>query len=334
MDACWLVLAVSLLAPLSVLSMVSKATYWLVSLQPHKGSVSSLVCCLFCKKVPPSSCLHWKLDQVSQVPLWSAEPVRLNSNQKNMGRGDLCSFWAEPLKTFLFIYSLLCWVVLVVLRVFSSCSGRGLLLVAVHRLLGFSGDAKVKNLPANAGDAGVLGWIPSSGRSSGGGSGNPLQYSCLGNPMDRGAWWATVHGVAKSRTGLWAHVHTHRLLTMVVPLVAEHGFQTMGFSSCLAPCGMWDLPWAVIEPMSPAITGGFLTTKPPRKSWAKPLKNINSSISFSLYHSLYWLGADANEVWGKWGHHDFQDTIKGAWSAGELPITQKQDINSYYLSKI
>ena len=209
MDACWLVLAVSPLAPLSVLSMVSKATYWLVSLQPHKGSVSSPVCCLFCKKVPPSSCLRWKLDQVSQVPLWSAEPVRLNSNQKNMGRGDLCSFWAEPLKTFLFIYSLLCWVVLVVLRVFSSCSGRGLLLVAVHRLLGFSGDAKVKNLPANAGDAGVLGWIPSSGRSSVGRSGNPLQYSCLGNPMDRGAWWATVHGVTKSRTGLWAHVHTH-----------------------------------------------------------------------------------------------------------------------------
>ena len=40
--------------------------------------------------------------------------------------------------------------------------------------------------------------IPKSGRSSGGGNGSPLQYSCLGNPMDRGAWWATVHGVAKS----------------------------------------------------------------------------------------------------------------------------------------
>ena len=52
----------------------------------------------------------------------------------------------------------------------------------------------VKNLPAYAGD---LGSIPGSGRSPGEGNGNPLQYSCLENPMDRGAWWATVHGVAE-----------------------------------------------------------------------------------------------------------------------------------------
>ena len=52
----------------------------------------------------------------------------------------------------------------------------------------------VKNPPANAGDAG---WVPGSGRSPREGNGNPLQYSCLGNFMDRGAWWATVHGVAK-----------------------------------------------------------------------------------------------------------------------------------------
>ena len=54
----------------------------------------------------------------------------------------------------------------------------------------------VKNHPASAGD---LGFIPLQGRSPGGGHGNPLQYSCLENPMDRGAWWATVHGVSKSR---------------------------------------------------------------------------------------------------------------------------------------
>ena len=58
----------------------------------------------------------------------------------------------------------------------------------------------VKNLPANAGGARDMGSIPASGRSPGIGNGNPLQYSCLGNPMDRGAWWATVHGVAKSWT--------------------------------------------------------------------------------------------------------------------------------------
>ena len=54
-----------------------------------------------------------------------------------------------------------------------------------------------KNLPANAGDVGS---VPGLGRSPGGGKSTPLQYSCLGNPMDRGARWATVHGVAKSQT--------------------------------------------------------------------------------------------------------------------------------------
>ena len=52
----------------------------------------------------------------------------------------------------------------------------------------------VKNPPANAGDAGL---IPGPGSSPGEGNGNPLQYSCLGNLMDREAWWATVHGVAE-----------------------------------------------------------------------------------------------------------------------------------------
>jgi len=60
----------------------------------------------------------------------------------------------------------------------------------------------VKNLLANAGDTGDVGSIPESGIPLGGGNGNPLQCVCLGNPMDRGARWATVHGVAKSRTGL------------------------------------------------------------------------------------------------------------------------------------
>ena len=55
-----------------------------------------------------------------------------------------------------------------------------------------------KNLPANAGNTGDAGLIPGSGRSPGGGHGNPLQYSCLENPMDRGAWQATAHGLIKS----------------------------------------------------------------------------------------------------------------------------------------
>ena len=60
----------------------------------------------------------------------------------------------------------------------------------------------VKNPPANVGDIRDMGSIPGLGRSPGGGPGNPLQYSCLENSMDRGAWRATVHGVAKSQTGL------------------------------------------------------------------------------------------------------------------------------------
>ena len=54
------------------------------------------------------------------------------------------------------------------------------------------------NLPANSGATGDMGLIPGLGRSPRGGNGNPLQYSCLENPMDRAAWWATVHGVTKS----------------------------------------------------------------------------------------------------------------------------------------
>ena len=57
----------------------------------------------------------------------------------------------------------------------------------------------VKNLPANAGDIRDTDLMPGSGRSPGGMHGNPLQYSCLENPVDRGAWQATVHGVAKSQ---------------------------------------------------------------------------------------------------------------------------------------
>ena len=64
----------------------------------------------------------------------------------------------------------------------------------------FSIDAVVKNLAANARDSGDVGLIPGLGRSPGVGNGNTLHYSCLENAMDRGAWWATDHGVTKSWT--------------------------------------------------------------------------------------------------------------------------------------
>ena len=66
-------------------------------------------------------------------------------------------------------------------------------------LLGFPGGSDSKESACNVGD---LGSVSGLGRSPGGGHGNPLQYSCLENPMNRGAWWATVHGVTKSWTRL------------------------------------------------------------------------------------------------------------------------------------
>ena len=66
--------------------------------------------------------------------------------------------------------------------------------------MGFPGGLVVKNPPAKAGDTGST---PGLGRSPGEGNGNPLQYSCLGNPMDRGSWWATVHRVAVESDTTW-----------------------------------------------------------------------------------------------------------------------------------
>ena len=73
--------------------------------------------------------------------------------------------------------------------------------------MGFPGSSAVKASASNAGDPG---WIPGLGRSPGEGNGNPLQYSCLENPMDRGAWRATVHGVTKSQTRLRDFTYTFR----------------------------------------------------------------------------------------------------------------------------
>ena len=67
-------------------------------------------------------------------------------------------------------------------------------------MLGFPGGTNGEELPASAGDIRNVGSIPGSGRSSGKGHGDPLQYSCLQNPMDRGAWWDMIHRVAKSWT--------------------------------------------------------------------------------------------------------------------------------------
>ena len=86
--------------------------------------------------------------------------------------------------------------------------------------LGFPGGSVVKNSSANVGDTKDASLRPRLGRYPGGGNGNPLQYSCLENPMDRGTWWATVHGVTKSQTWLsnWACAIYH--------LVAMYGCES------------------------------------------------------------------------------------------------------------
>ena len=79
--------------------------------------------------------------------------------------------------------------------------------------MGFPGGTVVKNLPLNAGDVREVGFIPGSGRSNGIGNGNPLQYPCLENPIERGAWQATVHGVTTVR---------HDSVTKSSPLAPGH----------------------------------------------------------------------------------------------------------------
>ena len=90
-----------------------------------------------------------------------------------------------------------------------------------HCEWGFPGCSVVKNLPANAGDTGGLDLIPGLGRSPGEGNGNPLQYSCLETSMDRGAWWAMVHGVLESQT-------TQRQLTTHACSMSVNDCRTLG----------------------------------------------------------------------------------------------------------
>ena len=108
----------------------------------------------------------------------------------------------------------------------------------VYSVLGFPGGSEVKASACNAGD---LGSIPGSGRSPGEGNGNPLQYSCLENPMGGGAWWATVHGVAKSRTRLSDFTFTS--LNWVFAYSSEKKFFFVFFFLLLLYSKIWEYVW-------------------------------------------------------------------------------------------
>ena len=121
------------------------------------------------------------------------------------------------------------------------------LLCSTHSL-GFPGGSDGKESACNSGD---LSLIPGSGRSPGEGNDNPLQYSCLENSMDRGAWWATVHGVAKSHHD-WAtntqphpHPHPHTFFTLQCSqeeLTSTDSLRTLNYFFSLKHCFYWYAP--------------------------------------------------------------------------------------------
>ena len=143
---------------------------------------------------------------------------------------------------------------------------------------GFWGGSVVKNLPGNVGDARGADSIPGSGRSSGVGNGNLLQYSCLENSMDRGPWWAIVHRVAKSWT--WPSTHTY---------TSEHGHSN---SSSHEVWGFWGPGCSVC---AEGLATSFLFYTSPctghglwRRRWKPLLLRVLRSNLLWLFLSLCW----------------------------------------------
>ena len=159
-------------------------------------------------------------------------------------------------------------------------------------MLAFQVALVVKNLPANAGDVQFqsLGSIPGLGRSSAGGNGNPLQYSCLETPLDREAWRGTVHGVTKSRIRLsdWAH---STALSPSEPVMSWNGYWAPKAGWCLCPqdreVALWTSPaGAQVWPPSGKPWGlgggGGVPESPSRLLWTE-LAEILSFFS-GLWH--------------------------------------------------
>ena len=104
---------------------------------------------------------------------------------------------------------------------------------------------------ASACNAGNLGSIPGSGRSPGEGNGNPLQYSCLENSMDWGAWWATVHGVAESDTPVWLHFHFHYLTKLFILSYYSNKNNFVIFIQIL----FFKIVWSMLQLLNSVIVG-------------------------------------------------------------------------------
>ena len=193
----------------------------------------------------------------------------------------------------------------------------------------------VKNLPANAGDAGDTGSILGSGRSPGEGNSNPLQYSCLENPMDKGARWATVHGVEKSWTRLSDFAH-NPLFFLKQPCTRDR------IRLCWLQFPHSSPLWALVSAtMYPTLTdfGSFLVLQ----RLSIPLCFHWKHLEVTLEISFFW----AASPWFMWDviwrlHLELASTIsiilapgqKIGLGMGMCPGFRSPDVNSRLIGKV
>ena len=131
------------------------------------------------------------------------------------------------------------------IQIYRTLSFKGGRWIASSQLaISFPGGSVAKNLPANVRDAFS---IPGSGRCPGRGTGNPLQYSCLENSMERGAWQATVHVITKSRTQLTEHTHRNHIQSLSCPAFLIFNLFFLFFSWGGIPHGIWDLSFPTTD---------------------------------------------------------------------------------------
>ena len=146
----------------------------------------------------------------------------------------------------------------------------------------------VKDLPANAGDIRDAGSIPGSGRSTGGGHGNSLQYSCLENPRDRGAWQSIVHGIAKSWTRLkWLSTHTQPGTRTSASekwgRVSLLFHQSDAEAKIILSCTLWLTEFSLKT--APLVSELFLHL-PPCPGWREPWRKMHEEEPTRQYWAL------------------------------------------------
>ena len=125
-------------------------------------------------------------------------------------------------------------------------------------VVGFPGGASGKEFACNVGDTGKMGLIPGSGRSPRRRNGNPLQYPCLENPIDRGTWRVTVHRVAKSQMQLSTHTQGY-FSSLVLPIVNIFCWNVISVLSCY--CGLRSVPGCTIDTLKRTAFSSLITAK-------------------------------------------------------------------------